>query len=57
VKDEGALVNRYVAETITAAESKVAEQREESIIREVILRYPDRQIGKLKRSLNPRERS
>jgi hypothetical protein len=49
MKDEGALVNRYVAETITAAESKVAEQREESIIREVILRYLDRQVGKLKR--------
>ena len=42
MKDEGAVVNRYVADNHLRRTLKAAEQKEENIIREVILPYLDR---------------
>jgi hypothetical protein len=57
VKDEGAVVNRYVAGQSPPQNLKAAEQKQENIIREVIWPYVDRQIARAEKKVSIPERS
>jgi hypothetical protein len=57
VKDEGAVVNRCVAGESPPQNLKAAEQKQENIIREVILPYLDRQIARAEKKVFIPDRS